>query len=202
MLQQLRFTPWIAAALAVGLGACSTDSPLGPEASETAAAQRTATATAPAPRVARLETSYMKFVVDHHTMGILMAQVCVNKARHAPLRELCRESIAAQQRERRQLQTWLREWYGIHYDPQLTPSDRKMVESLRQLSGARFEIRFLHVFPEHHAPVIQRSEPIIRRAFHSRLRQLAAGIIRAQSVDSARMRSWLCIWYRRCDHIP
>jgi uncharacterized protein (DUF305 family) len=149
-------------------------------------------------RKAGMEINYMEFTIDHHGMGIMVAQLCVEKATHAELRELCQRNIQAQTTELAQLQTWLGDWYGISYDPRMTRGDERMMERLAALEGSEFEIEFMEMFSRHHHQIVQRSRPIAQQAVHAELRQLADTIVQAQTTDIRLMLTWLCTWYDIC----
>lgn len=97
-----------------------------------------------------LEINYMEFTIDHHAMGIQMGTLCVQKAVHEELRDLCEQNIAAQTAELQNLQTWLQQWYGIAYEPEMTQGDQQMMGKLAALEGAEFEIEFMETFSRHH----------------------------------------------------
>lgn len=144
----------------------------------------------------------MKFTIDHHAMGIMMASLCTEKAVHEELRNLCEDNVQAQSRELAQLQGWLQEWYGITYEPRITPSDMRMHERLARLNPKAFEIEFMSMFSRHHLQIIRRSVPIAREAIHEPLERMAEQIIAAQSQDVRDMYSWLCSWHGICRPVP
>ena len=196
-LQVLRLL--VVGAIATGIGACASDGLLGPS-REPLGAQRGALA-APAglnqPK-AGLEINYMEFTIDHHAMGVMMAQMCVEKAIHEELRELCQRNAEAQSREMAMLQGWLETWYGITYEPHVTPGDEQMMEMMAALEGAEFEIEFMEIFSRHHHQIVQRSLPVVDQAVHPELAALASQIVEAQTRDIRLMLSWLCEWYDSC----
>jgi uncharacterized protein (DUF305 family) len=186
----------------VATGACAENAPTGPvEAGPLSAARGGGAQGAPAdaeqPR-AGMEINYMEFTIDHHAMGIMMAQMCVEKAIHQELRELCQRSIETQARELALLQTWLQEWYGVTYEPQSTGGEQQMMEQMAVLSGAEFEIEFMEMFSRHHHQIVQRSRPVAGQAVHEELAQVAASIVEAQTRDIQLMLTWLCDWYDIC----
>ena len=185
--------------IATGIGACASDGLLGPS-REPLGAQRGALG-APAglnnPK-AGLEINYMEFTIDHHAMGVMMAQMCVEKAIHEELRELCQRNAEAQSREMAMLQGWLEAWYGITYEPQVTPGDEQMMEMMAALEGAEFELEFMEMFSRHHHQIVQRSLPVVDQAVHAELAALASQIVEAQTRDIRLMLSWLCEWYDSC----
>jgi uncharacterized protein (DUF305 family) len=140
----------------------------------------------------------MEFTIDHHAMGVMMAQMCLEKAVHEELQELCRVNLETQSAQLQQAQAWLQEWYGISYQPELAPGDMRMMDMLGELSGAAFEIEFMETFSRHRHQIVQRSQSIVKEAVHEPLRQMAASIIAMQTEDIRRMLTWLCQWYGIC----
>lgn len=179
-------------AISFALMACGPDEPVGPRQADDLAVS------SPAPRATGLETNYMKFTIDHHAMGIMMAEMCVDEAVHEELRDLCAKNMEQQSNELALLQGWLQEWYGITYEPRITDGHHRMMEHMAELSGAAFEIEFMETFSRHHHQIIQRSQPVVQQAEHEPLRGLAADIIAAQSADIQAMLTWLCEWYGIC----
>jgi uncharacterized protein (DUF305 family) len=185
----------------LGLGACSSDQALGPaEAGIDAAASQTRIASEPAPdrSTARYEIDFMQDMIDHHAMAIMMAEMCVEKAVHEELRQLCEDIIAAQSAEIQQMQGWLQEWYGISYAPEMTPGAMKQMEKLAALSGAQFEIAFMEMMIKHHAKAVKAGERCVERVYHEELRELCENIIATQTAEIELMESWLCEWYGIC----
>ncbi|WP_272028117.1 DUF305 domain-containing protein, partial [Kocuria rosea] len=61
---------------------------------------------------ADFEVKFLKSMIDHHYMAVVMAQECVDKAVHPELAAMCEDIITVQNQEIEQMQTWLQEWYG------------------------------------------------------------------------------------------
>ena len=159
----------------------------------------TATRAAPHPGTAQFEIRFMQDMIDHHAMAVETAKLCVTKAIHEELRELCEQIIAAQSREIRTMQAWLQRWYGVTYEPQMSPGDQRQVEELAGLSGAEFEIAFMQMMIEHHEAAIREARTCLDRAYHRELQRLCENIIGAQSAEIEQMQAWLCAWYRICE---
>ena len=153
---------------------------------------------APQVGTARFEIDFMQDMIDHHAMAVETAELCVAKAVHEELRELCQRIIAAQSREIEVLQRWLRQWYGVSYEPQMKPADERMIEDLASLSGAEFEIAFMQMMIEHHEAAIREADTCLDRAYHRELERLCGNIVATQSAEIEQMRSWMCEWYRIC----
>lgn len=163
-----------------------------------AASPATAAAPAPVPAAAHFEVEFMTTMIDHHGMAIEMGEICLEKARHAELRAMCHEVIAAQSEEIETMQSWLRGWYGVSHEPEMTPADMRELEMLASLSGARFEIRFMETLIRHHRKAIAEAEACLDHASHRELLELCEQIVEAQTAEIAQLEAWLCHWYGRC----
>ena len=199
-----RFGPIAAVTVAVVFGACTdTPAPLAPSDATVAApalsrGPTTASAPAPTPAQRQFEIKFRQDMIDHHHMAIMMAELCLQKAVHGDLRALCTDIIAAQRAEIEQMQSWLRSWYGISYQPQMKPGDMKQMEKLAALDGAEFEIAFMEMMIKHHAKAVKEGEHCLDKAYHAELKQLCQNIVETQTQEIALMQSWLCAWYSIC----
>ena len=61
----------------------------------------------------KFEVVFMRSMIRHHWSAVREAGRCLDNAEHAELRGLCSEISSAQLAEIQQMQTWLREWYGL-----------------------------------------------------------------------------------------
>lgn len=139
----------------------------------------------------------MTGMIDHHNI-VEMAMICLDKAIHHELGTLCHNIITAQQQEIQQMKTWLVDWYGISYSPQMKPGDMRMLERLASLSGAEFEIEFIQMMIKHHLKAIKEASQCVDRVFHSELWDLCENIITAQAAEIGQLRTWLYQWYGIC----
>ena len=191
-------------ALAAIVGACSeSPSPTAPTAGTSSLAAniegaRTRSAPAPMQAAQNFEVRFLTDMIDHHAMGVAMAETCVQKAIHAELRDLCAQVIEAQSREIVLMQSWLQSWYGITHEPEMKPGEQRMLEKLAALTSAGFEIEFMEMLIKHHQRAIKESLHCVDKAWHAELRQLCQQMAAAQSQEITRLRAWLCQWYGRC----
>ena len=186
----------LTSAVALGLAACA-DAPTTPSSALEPGAPSLDRA-APQPSVAKLEIDYMQETIDHHLAGVVEATMCMQKAVHEELRQLCEQSLASQQRQIALYRTWLQQWYGVSYTGEITQSARRDIERLAALSGAEFEDEFLEEFSKHHLQIIKQSEHVVRRAYHDELRREARMTIVSQSRQVIMMQTWDCAWYGDC----
>lgn len=144
------------------------------------------------------EQKFMMNMIDHHQMAIEMAELCLAKAVHQELRDLCSSIIAVQSAEIRRMQRWLRDWYSVSYTPQMSKSGERDLRRLSMLSGADFEIAFMEMMIMHHEAAIEEAQQCSDRASHSQLLELCENIATSQSAEIQQMEEWLCAWYGRC----
>lgn len=153
---------------------------------------------APHPGTVRFEIDFLSDMIDHHEMAIQMGEMCIEKAIHEDLRDLCANVIAAQSEETEMMQAWLSSWYGITHEPQMKPGEMKDMERLMALSGAEFEIEFMEMMTRHHAKAVKTASRCVRPAHHQELQVLCSDIVSTQTAEIQLMRSWLCDWYHIC----
>jgi len=159
-----------------------------------------AAAEVPAPdqSTARFEADFLMDMIDHHAMAVEMAEICLDKAIHPELGVMCESIRASQSQQISEMQTWLLDWYGIEYEPEMKPGDMRQMEKLVALDGEEFEIEFMESMIRHHRKAITEGEQCLRRAYHDDLLELCETIIETQSKEIAQMEQWLCDWYDRC----
>ncbi|GEO97212.1 hypothetical protein KTU01_33350 [Kocuria turfanensis] len=148
-------------------------------------------------QAASFEVEFLKSMIDHHYMAVVMAQECVDKAVHPELAAMCEDIITVQNQEIEQMQTWLQEWYGITYEPQLSTGDMASMQRLDQFTGAEYEIRFMQSMIRHHWAAVREAETCLDRAEHQDLLQLCQNIKTVQLSEIAQMQTWLEEWYDR-----
>ena len=74
---------------------------------------RTRSAPAPEQAAQNFEVKFLAGMIDHHTMAVAMAEICLQRAVTPELRNLCQRVITAQTQETETMQSWLDRWYGL-----------------------------------------------------------------------------------------
>lgn len=130
------------------------------------------------------EIAYMTFSIDHHSMGLMMAEIGIEKAADPRLVAVSHQIMQAQAAEIAELQGWLLDWYGMTYEPQMMPGDREMLDYLEALpKGETFDTVYSLLFIQHHQTIIQRSRQDRPRFYHDELRQMASMVIQNQTQE-------------------
>jgi uncharacterized protein (DUF305 family) len=149
---------------------------------------------------ARFEVAFMEEMIDHHQMGVHMAQPCIEKAVHSDLRRLCRSIARVQAAEIKTMQKWLHDWYRIDHEPSMDHAGHhRDMRTLERLSGGKFEVAFLELMIEHHLPAVQDGLECLEEAEHAQLKKLCQSIVTSQVREINQMQVWLCKWYKKCD---
>ena len=149
---------------------------------------------APKRRAAAFEVKFIEEMIDHHTAAIRMTDLCIDRAVHSELRDLCETMSEAQAAEIDEMQGWLADWYGISYEPQLNRKMQRQIAKLAQLDGEEFELEFLQMMIKHHEMAIDNAMNCEDRAYHPELISMCENIIAAQSAEIATMEGWLGDW--------
>lgn len=152
------------------------------------------TAQASAPKGA-FDRLFLTDMVSHHAMAVDMAEMAREKATHPELRDAADEIIRTQTAEIKQMQRWLKRWYGRTVKPKMTMQDMEDMEELEGASGAEFELRFMSLMTVHHTIAIERARIAARRARHRPVRRLARAIVSAQEREIKQFRDWTVAWY-------
>lgn len=153
---------------------------------------------APRPSQAHYEVRFMTGMIDHHHMAIMMSEVAVEKSVHEELRQMAEDIIAAQSAEIEMLQTWLQDWYGVTYEPQMKPGMMKEMERLAALPPEEFEIAYMKGMIKHHMMAVKEGEKCVRKAYHADLIAMCHDIIETQMAEIQQLETWLCEWYGIC----
>jgi len=153
---------------------------------------------APTRSQAHYEVWFMTNMIDHHHMAVMMSEIAVEKAVHEDLRAMAEDIIAAQTAEIQTMQTWLQDWYGITYEPQMKPGMMRQMEKLAELPPAEFEITWMQEMIKHHQQAVREGKQCVRKAYHEELIAMCHDIIEAQTQELQQLQTWLCEWYGIC----
>ena len=157
-------------------------------------------ATGPAPddKTTKYEIKFMQNMIDHHAMAIMMGEMCMAKATHQELRDMCQEVVTAQTQENQTMKSWLVTWYGRTYEAKMSGKDERQMRELEGLSGAEFEKVFMPALIEHHRMAIESAAVCLERAYHPELISMCGDIVSAQATEIKQLRQWMCEWYQMC----
>lgn len=117
----------------------------------------------------------------HHDQGIQMAQMAVEKATSAEVRQMAQKMIADQQQDEAQMRGWRDQWYPGQPDahdmsmPGMSAMNMDM-SKLQSATGHDFDHAFLEMMVPHHEGAIAMGRDGAAKAEHEELRRKAQEI--------------------------
>lgn len=150
---------------------------------------------APAKSQSRFEISFLQEMIDHHYAAVKMSELCAGRTVHPELQELCDQIKAAQTEEIAQMQSWLLDWYGITYEPELDRKTQRQLDELAAMTGEEFEIAYMTMMIGHHSMAVMMALDCLKEAYHAEMLNMCAKMLGDQGNEIALMRIWLEQWY-------
>lgn len=146
-----------------------------------------ATQAAPGVATPEVEVRYMETTIDHHVMAVEMGRMCVERSDIGELTEICRGIVETQLSEIAQLQTWLRDWYGVDTPPEITANSTRRnqirMETLAAQPDERFELEVMTRFIRGHWQITAISELCTDQVYHQELFDFCRNVIVTQSEE-------------------
>jgi uncharacterized protein (DUF305 family) len=160
-------------------------------------------ASGPAPDqpTANYEIRFLEGMIDHHTMAVHMAMMCLDKP-VPQLTALCTNIKNTQSAEITQMQMWLQEWYSTTHTPEMSNGHMQQMDRMMEMSPTEFEREFLKSMIRHHWTAVIEAAGCVDRAYHEELRDMCEEIIIAQTAEIEQMRTILCDSYGLCNYGP
>lgn len=182
-------------------------------------------------RTARFEINYLKFIADHHFSALRMTELAAGtdltrdaeispnegstptpnkpatpaKATINDIKSMARLANRMQREEILTALGFLRDWYGIEYQPRISIINRVRIQILEEAAaGDQFNHYFLETFSRHHYTAMTRSFEcqVASDLNHKALQRYCRGIVNAQLNEIDAMRELLCDRFQICDYQP
>lgn len=181
---------------------------------------------------AQFEKNYLVFIINHHYSALRMTELAAGtdltrdaqvvapqegtsptpgfnatppKASDDEIKSMARMGNRGQREEIGRAQRYLREWCGIHYQPQLTADGQRMIAMFEATpAGVQFNQVFLRSFSNHHLGALAPSLHCTVKSDlnHDGLRRYCENIVVAQKNGINEMREMLCKRYSDCGFVP
>lgn len=138
---------------------------------------------------------FASMMIPHHEQAVVMADMVLEISKSPELLVLAAEIKAAQQPEIEQMQGWLDtdpDYNSMHMDHSTMQgmlSDSEL-DSMRNLTGTKFDNAFLRGMIEHHQGAIVMAEMITDSTIDE-VQRLGIGIIEAQTAEIALMKTMI-----------
>lgn len=182
-------------------------------------------------KTARFEVEFMKLAIDHHFSALRITELAAGtkwqrddsitptegvaptpgfaatraKATLDDLKSMARRNNRMQREEILTMQSHLRDWYGVQYQPQLTAEGRQMIAVLeRAQPGADFNHSFYEVFSRHHYTLMEPVNACLTGAdlTHDELKRECTQMWHSQIADIDMMRNELKKHFGIVDYQP
>ncbi|PUA30424.1 MAG: hypothetical protein B0W54_08000 [Cellvibrio sp. 79] len=181
-------------------------------------------------KTAPFEIHYLTTMIDHHYSALRVTELAAGTEKeitsaissqdrvhptpgfnatepHAILPDIKSMARSANRMQREEIlmaQQFLKEWYGIEHEPQLSPDAQRMIAKLEALDGTAFDKTFLVSFASHHYEAAQSSLQclVARDLEHHDLHRYCENIVNAQVNEIDHMRHLACKHYQVCDIQP
>lgn len=180
---------------------------------------------------ARYEVAFMESTIDHHFAALRMTELAagtdlqrsapvtategtsptmgfpatIAKATLNDLKSLARRNNRMQREEIMTLQSFLKDWYGIQYQPKLTEEAQRMIAVLdRTPAGPSFDHAFFETFSRHHYTLMEPVNGCMTGSdlLHDALRRECQGMWHSQIADIDMMRHELKTHFGINDYQP
>ena len=177
------------------------------------------------------EIQFIESTIDHHFSALRMTELAAGtapqrssaisptegvaqtpgysatqaKATLDDLKSLARRANQTQREEILTLQSFLRDWYGISYQPKLTPDGEAGIDVLERVAaGKQFDKKFYLTFSRHHYTLLDPLNQCITGSdlLHPDLMSLCSQMWHSQTADITTMRRDLARHYAIVDYQP
>ena len=145
--------------------------------------------------------AWMSQMLEHHKGALVMAQDCVKVCERAEVKKAAQTIINDQSKEIKQLEGWLKSWYGVKPDVKqmaLMRGDmaQMMMETksgMAPMAGMSMPIdqSFLEGMIVHHEHAVMMGKDAVKKASRAELKKFAQGVITAQSSEIKQFKAWL-----------
>lgn len=148
------------------------------------------------------DVRFIDAMTMHHDGAIKMARMALDKAQHAPLRQLAQKMIDDQKNEIETMKGWRDPWAkGMpQSDPMPMPGMmpdtemQKMMSALQSAQGNDFDLAFTESMVKHHQSAIMMAQDALSKASSDEIKGLAKKIVSAQKKEQATLRRWHRQW--------
>ncbi len=195
----------LAGSLAVGAAACGDDSSTASTPAGHGGSHMHGTTAATTPDA--VDAAFVRQMIPHHAMAVVMARQALAQAEHPELKQLARAIIKAQRAEIAELRTIAgAKGYDLDKADGMMGGDAEsmglrmnqmgMSMATGDLDGADpFDPEFIAMMIPHHEGAIAMARAELDRGSNPDLQRMARAIITAQTREIAQMRAWQKAWF-------
>jgi len=149
------------------------------------------------------DRSFLSNMIAHHQGAVDMAKLAIANAKHAELKTMANEIVSAQEKEIAEMSAFQTEWgypstsaenMQDHSAMGMMDDMAGMTAELEGKTGDEFDKAFLEQMIMHHQSAIDMAAPAETNASHQEVKNLAEGVITAQTAEIKQMKQWQADW--------
>lgn len=142
------------------------------------------------------DAMFVTGMIPHHEAAVDMAELGVNSAEHAEIKELSENIITSQQAEIKQMNE-LKSSLPESSESMMSDDDMSaMMNDVESLKGAKdFDKAFIDAMIPHHQSAVVMANQVIADGSNPEVEKLAKSIVTAQSKEINDMQTWRTEWY-------
>jgi uncharacterized protein (DUF305 family) len=143
---------------------------------------------------------FIDAMVPHHQGAIAMAEVALENAQHAEIKDLSRNIVSTQQAEIEELKSIKKEEFGTSNVPMEMSQEQMqgmgmMMDPQELARSEPFDRAFIDAMIPHHQSAIEMAKVAYEKSENPRIKKLAENIVSAQQAEIEQMKRWREQWY-------
>lgn len=149
------------------------------------------------------DKSFLANMIAHHQGAVDMAKLAQENAGHAELKSMADDIVNTQEKEITDMKAWQSAWGypSTSADSMMDHSAMAMMDDMAGMTaelegktGDEFDKAFIEQMIMHHQSAIDMAAPAEKNASHQEVKDLARGIISAQTAEIKQMKQWQTDW--------
>jgi uncharacterized protein (DUF305 family) len=147
------------------------------------------------------DIAWLSQMIEHHRGAVDMSKMCIKSCVDKDVKTAAQKIIDAQDKEIKQMTTWLQTWYSTKADPKqmaLIKADMKpMMDTSRTgmtpMAGMKIQAdrSFLEGMIPHHEHAVAMGKDALKRALRPELRKFGQNVMNDQGKEIKQFRVWL-----------
>jgi uncharacterized protein (DUF305 family) len=143
---------------------------------------------------------FIDAMVPHHQGAIAMAEVALENAQHAEIKDLSRNIVSTQQAEIEELKSIKKQEYGTSNVPMEMSQEQMqgmgmMMDPQELARSEPLDRAFIDAMIPHHQSAIEMAKVAYEKSENPRIKKLAENIVGAQQTEIEQMKRWREQWY-------
>lgn len=149
------------------------------------------------------DRSFLANMIAHHQGAVDMAKLAQANAKHAELKSMADDIVSAQEKEIADMSAYQSAWgypstsaenMQDHSAMGMMDDMAGMTAELEGKTGDEFDKAFIEQMIIHHQSAIDMASPAQTNALHQEVKDLAQGIVSAQTGEIKQMKQWQADW--------